>query len=350
MDHRSNFLRSTEFGYNIDIFAYTLVIYARQTQTTLDCRAWAIGRLLLSSLPPSSFLNTTLLRSVFIMPRDNANAPPFSTVSTPSADTPRTFFLATGLARRSSYPACSLTDLLSSRRWARETVRVAHRLFSVRASVQPLLIPPWGKIGEPDQSFTLLIDTGVYSVNIIEPRLFSLRIPQEASNTWVGADKEHKPSPSSKNTRKSINVSYGSGFFTGTEVIDRRELSPDLVIDQQSIGRVHWFVMMASLSSRGSVVFMTRRTVTLDWLISPTPRIIPINDLSLILPFASLSTIVIPWMVFRLAENMGDRMKLGVEPPRHSRRCVIARDILSFERAKTIFCGIEAKCIRQLEL
>ncbi|KAK0441680.1 acid protease [Armillaria borealis] len=73
------------------------------------------------------------------------------------------------------------------------------------------------KMGQPGQSFKLLIDTG-------------------SSNTWVGADKEYKPSPSCKNTRKSVNVSYGSGSFTGMEMMDRCELSPGLVIDQQSIG------------------------------------------------------------------------------------------------------------------
>ncbi|KAK0462105.1 acid protease [Desarmillaria tabescens] len=70
------------------------------------------------------------------------------------------------------------------------------------------------KMGQSGQSFKLLIDTG-------------------SSNTWVGADQEYKPSPSSKNTRKAVNVSYGSGSFTGMEMIDRCELSPGLVIDSR---------------------------------------------------------------------------------------------------------------------
>ncbi|KAK0202058.1 acid protease [Desarmillaria ectypa] len=73
------------------------------------------------------------------------------------------------------------------------------------------------KVGQSAQAFTLLIDTG-------------------SSNTWVGADKEYVPSSSSKSTRKTVNVSYGSGSFTGTEYTDRVELAPDLVINEQSIG------------------------------------------------------------------------------------------------------------------
>ncbi|KAK0464208.1 acid protease [Desarmillaria tabescens] len=73
------------------------------------------------------------------------------------------------------------------------------------------------KVGQSAQVFTLLIDTG-------------------SSNTWVGADKEYVPSSSSKSTRKTVNVSYGSGSFTGTEYTDQVELAADLVIDEQSIG------------------------------------------------------------------------------------------------------------------
>ncbi|KAK0187794.1 acid protease [Armillaria mellea] len=73
------------------------------------------------------------------------------------------------------------------------------------------------KVGESAQTFTLLIDTG-------------------SSNTWVGADTEYVPSSTSKSTRKTVKVSYGSGSFSGTEYTDRLELAPDLVIDEQSIG------------------------------------------------------------------------------------------------------------------
>ncbi|TFK52340.1 acid protease [Heliocybe sulcata] len=72
-------------------------------------------------------------------------------------------------------------------------------------------------VGNPATQYTLLIDTG-------------------SSNTWVGADKAYNPTSTSHSTGKSVNVSYGSGSFSGTEYTDTVTLSPDLVIQNQSIG------------------------------------------------------------------------------------------------------------------
>ncbi|KAJ7486176.1 acid protease [Mycena galericulata] len=72
-------------------------------------------------------------------------------------------------------------------------------------------------VGSPVTDYTLLIDTG-------------------SSNTWVGADKAYTPTSTSTDTRNAVNVSYGSGSFTGTEYIDQVTLAPGLVIQQQSIG------------------------------------------------------------------------------------------------------------------
>ncbi|KAF8628655.1 hypothetical protein AX15_003786 [Amanita polypyramis BW_CC] len=72
-------------------------------------------------------------------------------------------------------------------------------------------------VGQPAQIFNLLIDTG-------------------SSNTWIGAHTAYKPTSRSRNTGKQVNVTYGSGSFTGTEYLDTVTLGPDLVIPNQSIG------------------------------------------------------------------------------------------------------------------
>ncbi|KIM40927.1 hypothetical protein M413DRAFT_411839 [Hebeloma cylindrosporum] len=71
-------------------------------------------------------------------------------------------------------------------------------------------------VGQPPTEYTLLIDTG-------------------SSNTWIGALKPYKPTSTSVNTRKQVNVTYGSGSFTGTEFEDQVTLG-NLVIKNQSIG------------------------------------------------------------------------------------------------------------------
>ncbi|KAJ7263179.1 acid protease [Mycena haematopus] len=72
-------------------------------------------------------------------------------------------------------------------------------------------------VGSPATQYTLLIDTG-------------------SSNTWIGADQAYKPTSTSTDTRNAVNVSYGSGSFTGTEYIDEVTLASGLVIQKQSIG------------------------------------------------------------------------------------------------------------------
>ncbi|KAF8170922.1 aspartic peptidase domain-containing protein [Pholiota molesta] len=69
-------------------------------------------------------------------------------------------------------------------------------------------------VGSPATSFTLLIDTGI----------------------WVGADKKYTSTSTSHSTRKQVNVTYGSGSFSGTEFTDQVSLGGNLVINNQSIG------------------------------------------------------------------------------------------------------------------
>lgn len=72
-------------------------------------------------------------------------------------------------------------------------------------------------VGQPSTQFTLLIDTG-------------------SSNTWVGASTQYTPTSTSQNTGNTVSVSYGSGYFSGTEYIDYVSLGSGLNIPNQSIG------------------------------------------------------------------------------------------------------------------
>ncbi|EKM48656.1 uncharacterized protein PHACADRAFT_108504 [Phanerochaete carnosa HHB-10118-sp] len=72
-------------------------------------------------------------------------------------------------------------------------------------------------VGDPETKFTLLVDTGT-------------------SNTWVGADKKYVATKTSKNTGDTVSVNYGTGSFSGTEFLDKVTISPDLIIEKQSIG------------------------------------------------------------------------------------------------------------------
>ncbi|EPQ54402.1 acid protease [Gloeophyllum trabeum ATCC 11539] len=72
-------------------------------------------------------------------------------------------------------------------------------------------------VGSPATQYTLLIDTG-------------------SSNTWVGAGEKYVKTSTSHSTGKSVNVSYGSGSFSGTEYTDTVTLAEGLVIQNQSIG------------------------------------------------------------------------------------------------------------------
>ncbi|KIK55675.1 hypothetical protein GYMLUDRAFT_263999 [Collybiopsis luxurians FD-317 M1] len=90
----------------------------------------------------------------------------------------------------------------------RQSVPISNQVVSYIASVG---------IGADDSQFQLIVDTG-------------------SSNTWVGANKPFTPSPTSTNTGDLVGVTYGSGSFVGTEWIDRLTLSPELVVEEQSIG------------------------------------------------------------------------------------------------------------------
>ncbi|KAF8416785.1 aspartic peptidase domain-containing protein [Boletus edulis BED1] len=72
-------------------------------------------------------------------------------------------------------------------------------------------------VGSPPTNYTLLLDTAT-------------------SLTWVGAHKKYVATESSHDTGHHVSAAYSYGTFSGEEWIDTITLSPDLVVNQQSIG------------------------------------------------------------------------------------------------------------------
>ncbi|KAI0761374.1 aspartic peptidase A1 [Trametes elegans] len=63
-----------------------------------------------------------------------------------------------------------------------------------------------------------------------------LLVDTGSSNTWVGANKPFVPSSTTQPTGDIVSVTYGSGSFTGYEVLDTITLANGLTLPNQSIG------------------------------------------------------------------------------------------------------------------
>ncbi|KAG0699369.1 acid protease [Suillus ampliporus] len=73
-------------------------------------------------------------------------------------------------------------------------------------------------VGSPPAYYTLLVDTG-------------------SSDSWIGASKPYVKTKTSQDTGNAFHIAYGGGTSTsGEEYLDTVTLSPDLVIEKQSIG------------------------------------------------------------------------------------------------------------------
>jgi len=84
-----------------------------------------------------------------------------------------------------------------------------------------------------DSSVTYMMDVTVGGQD------FSLLIDTGSSNTWCGANTKFEPNSSVESTRNTVNVSYGSGSFSGTEYTGPVVLggsSSGLSIPSQSFG------------------------------------------------------------------------------------------------------------------
>ncbi|KAH9921806.1 acid protease [Fomitopsis serialis] len=72
-------------------------------------------------------------------------------------------------------------------------------------------------VGSPATDYTLIVDTG-------------------SSNTWVGANQAYTQTSTSTSTGQTVEVTYGSGEFEGTEYTDTVTIADGLAITGQSIG------------------------------------------------------------------------------------------------------------------
>ncbi|KAH7909946.1 acid protease [Hygrophoropsis aurantiaca] len=72
-------------------------------------------------------------------------------------------------------------------------------------------------VGSPATYYNLVVDTG-------------------SSNTFVGTGKKYVRTSTSEATGETVNVTYGSGYFSGLEYTDTVTLASTLVITKQSIG------------------------------------------------------------------------------------------------------------------
>ncbi|KAJ8593240.1 aspartic proteinase [Rhizopogon salebrosus TDB-379] len=100
-------------------------------------------------------------------------------------------------------------------------------------------------VGSPATTYNLIVDTG-------------------SSNTWVGANTTYVKTTTSVNTGQPVSVSYGSGFFSGTEYTDTVTLGSGLTIKQQSIGVANFSIGFAGYDGIIGIgpVDLTEHTLT----------------------------------------------------------------------------------------
>ncbi|EPT02915.1 hypothetical protein FOMPIDRAFT_1035599 [Fomitopsis schrenkii] len=72
-------------------------------------------------------------------------------------------------------------------------------------------------VGSPPTYYNIVVDTG-------------------SSNTFVGTGKTYVKTSTSVPTGQEVNVTYGTGFFSGYEYLDQVTIAPDIVLKNQSIG------------------------------------------------------------------------------------------------------------------
>ncbi|KAG9312009.1 acid protease [Chiua virens] len=156
-------------------------------------------------IPSKTFLSLlfTVLSAVDAIPVSRGNGKGTLSFATKLNDL-GTFTLSEKDRNRAQ--AMKQVDQLSKRQWSTSVVNSG---VAYTANVG---------VGEPASNFSLLIDTG-------------------SSNTFLGVGStKYAPTKASEDTGHSVSVSYGSGSWSGEEWLDTVTLSPQLVIDQQSIG------------------------------------------------------------------------------------------------------------------
>jgi len=92
--------------------------------------------------------------------------------------------------------------------------------------------PAAGSIPVTNEAVTYVASVGVGT----PPTTYELIVDTGSSNTWVGSGIPFFATSSTVKTGAAVAVQYGSGNFSGVEVLDTVTISPSLVIKRQSIG------------------------------------------------------------------------------------------------------------------
>jgi len=160
----------------------------------------------LTMAPLTSFVLAALIASVYAVPATN---PALTTI--PFAKRIQEENLV-GLLQRDQARARALIK-------AAKQARLGKRASagSIPATNEAVTYVASVGVGTPPTQFDLIVDTG-------------------SSNTWVGAGTAFKSTSSTVQTGASVSVTYGSGSFSGNEVLDTVTLSSSLVIKGQSLG------------------------------------------------------------------------------------------------------------------
>ncbi|KZV97332.1 aspartic protease [Exidia glandulosa HHB12029] len=82
-----------------------------------------------------------------------------------------------------------------------------------------------------------LVTTYIAAIDIgSPPTTYNVIVDSGSSNTWVGANTPFTSTSTTQNLNAGVAVSYGSGFFSGFEVLDLLTFGGPLTIPNQSIG------------------------------------------------------------------------------------------------------------------
>ncbi|KAG6375312.1 acid protease [Boletus reticuloceps] len=171
--------------------------------------------------------------------------------------------LATSASSSTTIPLTKLRGTGAYLKVSPDAGRARAALLKLRTDYEPTTVPAtylgYGSyvtkvgIGKPPTYYNLIIDTG-------------------SSNTFCGAGTPYVQTSTSIPTGEAVDVTYGSGGFTGNEYLDQVTLAPNLVIVNQSIGDALSF---AGFGIANGILGLGPRDLTLRTLLPDTNVTIP---------------------------------------------------------------------------